>query len=171
MDNMVHDSIYKPVGPVPPKVERQVAKSMALLETTDDLFCSTMQISKETNVLRNKIHQGLENLYREKIDNDLLKVDQKTNFAILDVFREFLKDDFQSQISNVLDTNPYIYQKIRGRASNSHFFAQPVSLFIYWLILSEGADIVSKDWPLPGSHRDLKIIFSDLDCHPTHKYF
>lgn len=168
---MVHDSIYKPVGPVPPKAERQVAKSMALMETTDDLFCSTMQILEETNALRNNIYQGLEDLYREKISNDLLRSDQKTNFAILDEFREFLKDDLQSQISELLNTKLYIYHKIRERSSNSHFFAQPVSLFVYWLILSnEAEDMVSKRWPLPGSHHDLEIIFSDLDRHTTYKY-
>lgn len=35
---LVHDSVYKPVGIVPKSAERHIARSMALMETTDDLF-------------------------------------------------------------------------------------------------------------------------------------
>ncbi len=35
---IVHDSIYKPTDEAPPIAKRYVARSMALMETTDDLF-------------------------------------------------------------------------------------------------------------------------------------
>ena len=165
---LVHDSLYKPVGPVPAKAERQVAKSMALMETTDDLFCSTMQLLYETNKPRNDLLSDLTAIYTEKVGEHLIKLDIKTNYAVLDEFREYFIDDLTAQISQLLDTKKYISEKIASRASSYSFFAQPISIFIYWLITYAGPDKVNSCWPLPGYWRELDIIFSDLDCKPTH---
>jgi putative GTP pyrophosphokinase len=164
---LVHDSIYKPVGPVPPKAERQVAKSMALMETTDDLFCSTMQILRDTNEPRSKVYRGLMNLYEERIGRDLLKPDEKTNFSVLDKFRSKINGDLLENVAQLIDEKKYIPEKVRARAPTSPFFAQPSSLFVYWLVNNIGTDEVHKDWPLPGYFRDLETVFSDLGLNYT----
>ncbi len=165
---LVHDSLYKPVGPVPAKAERQVAKSMALMETTDDLFCSTMQLLYDTNKPRNDFLSDLTAIYAEKIGQSLIKLDVKTNYAVLDEFRDYVESGISDQINQFLETKKYIPKKIASRASSYPFFAQPVSVFIYWLIDKAGPDKVHKCWPLPGYWRELEIILSDLDGKPTH---
>lgn len=165
---LVHDSIYKPDGHVPPKAERQVAKSMALMETTDELFCSTMQLLSDANKPRNDLFVDLTYLYREKIGGHLLSPDRKTNFTVLDEFRDFFKEGLAAEISQLVERKKYISIKIASRAQSSPFFAQPASIFIYWLILEVGPDVVHRRWPLPGYWRELDVIFSDLDRRPTH---
>lgn len=165
---LVHDSIYKPIGPVPPKAERQVAKSMALMETTDDLFCHTMKMLSDSNKPRNELYEDLTNVYRDNIGGHFLKPDEKTNFAVFDEFRDFINDGVSSNIRQLVENKKYISIKITTRAPDSPFFCQPACLFVYWLIHEFGADVVYNRWPLPGYWRELSIIFSDLDTKPTH---
>ena len=100
---LVHDSIYKPVGIVPHKAERQVARSMALMETTDELFCTTMKLLADTNKPRNDFLDSLTSIYKDKISANLLKTDLKTNYALLDEFRGFVKDDVLLEITELVD--------------------------------------------------------------------
>lgn len=165
---LVHDSIYKLVGQVPPKAVRQVAKSMALMETTDELFCNTMQILTDANKPRNDFYDDLVAIFRQKVGGHFLKPDQKTNLAILDEFREIFRDGLSADVAHTLDVKKYISIKITRRAATSPFFAQPVSLFVYWLVLEIGPDNVHSRWPLPGYWRELNLIFSDLDSMPSH---
>ncbi len=60
---VVHDSIYKAVGKVPPKANRFVARSMALIETSDHLFVETMRLLEEENRDRNQLLSELSHLY------------------------------------------------------------------------------------------------------------
>ncbi|MCC2018497.1 hypothetical protein QM121_09360 [Enterobacter hormaechei] len=78
---LVHDSVYKPVGIVPKSAERHIARSMALMETTDDLFCSTMKLLYETNVERNKFNNSLSELYREFVGTGYMHYDVMNRHA------------------------------------------------------------------------------------------
>jgi ppGpp synthetase/RelA/SpoT-type nucleotidyltranferase len=165
---LVHDSIYKPVGPVPHKAERQVARSMALMETTDELFCSTMKLLTDVNKPRNQLYDDITNIYRDQIGGHLLRPDAKTNYAVLDEFRELFKDGLSAEIGRYLGDKPYISQKVVNRAKTSLFFAQPIILFVYWVADEIDTDDLKNRWPLPGYLRDLEIIFSDLDRQPSY---
>lgn len=165
---LVHDSIYKPVGPVPNKAERQVAKSMALMETTDDLFCSTMKLLTDVNQVRNCVLDGLKAIYREEIGEHFMKLDSKTNYALLDEFREVFNDGLCAEIRSFVERKRYISRNTQGRAPTSSFFSQPVVLLAYWLVQNMDPDDVKRRWPLPGYLRDLNIIFSDLDRNPSY---
>lgn len=164
---LVHDNIYKPIGVVPAKAERQVAKSMALMETTDELFCSTMQLLSDANKPRNDLYLDLKNIYRDKIGGEYIDSDEKINFLVLDTFKNLFENNLSASINSLLDTKKYIPIKISQRASSSLIFSQPCVLFIYWAALTHGADLVNNLWPLPGYWRELNIIFSDLDLKPT----
>lgn len=161
---MVHDNIYKPVGPVPLKAERQVAKSMALMETTDDLFCSTMKLLTDTNLPRINLLNDLNTLYREKIGGHLLQQDTKTCYAVFDEYRELICEGLAADISHLVDSKKYIPIKIQARASASPFFAQPVVLFVYWLAVHMDIKDLTRRWPLPGYQKELQFILSDLDA-------
>lgn len=163
---LVHDSIYKPVGPVPLKAERQVAKSMALMETTDDLFCNTMKLLTDANLPRNNLMNDLNVIYREKIGGHLLQPDAKTCYAVLDQFRELIRDGLAAEIRQFIDSKKYIPTKIQARSPSSPFFAQPVVLFVYWLAVHLDIKDLIRHWPLPGYQQELQIILSDLDVGP-----
>lgn len=159
---MVHDNIYKPVGPVPLKAERQIAKSMALMETTDDLFCSTMKLLTDTNLSRNNLLNDLNSLYREKVGGHYLQQDMKTCFAVFDTYREIIYEGLAAEISQLMDDKKFISIKIQSRATSKPFFAQPVALFAYWLAQNMDIKELARRWPLPGYQLDLQVILSDL---------
>lgn len=160
---LVHDSIYKPVGLVPRKAERQVARSMALMETTDELFCNTMKLLTDTNKPRNDLLADLTALYREKIAGHLLRTDEKTNYALLDEFREKIQDGLAAEIAEFIDKKKYISIKIQNRAPSNSFFSQPGLLFVYWLAANMDKNDLHKRWPLPGYNKELDLILSDMD--------
>jgi hypothetical protein len=81
---LVHDSIYKPSGDVPKSAERQIARSMALMETTDDLFCKTMEILADNSKERNKLLEFLSGYYSEKLaSNTLMKIYMLTSPSLI----------------------------------------------------------------------------------------
>lgn len=159
---LVHDSIYKPVGPVPKKAERQIARSMALMETTDELFCNTMQLLFDTNKPRNDFLNRLKVIYINKIGEQCLNQEDKINYCFLDEYREFIQDDLLTELIDLLDKKKYIPLKIRQRASANLFFAQPVVILTYWLAINVDGNKLQQDWPLPGYLNELRMILSDV---------
>lgn len=168
---LVHDSIYKPVGPVPAQAERQIARSMALMETTDELFANTMKLLKEANAPRNKLLNDITMLYVEVIGENFLQTDNKSNYAFLDEFRDVFtcEKDLPNNIRSFIQNKEYIAPKIRSRVTTNDFFAQPMVLIAYWLANHMDTDDFQKRWPLPGYLRDMNILFSDLDLSPRHQ--
>ncbi len=164
---MVHDNIYKPTGLVPTKAERHVARSMALMETTDELFSQTMGYLKEANTPRVEFLKDITAIYRDKIGGQHLAADDKSAAVLIDEFREQLSDGLASDISALLDCKKYIPLKITSRAASVPLFNQAAVLFVYWLALKHDTDDLVKRWPLPGYLNSLETILSDLDRRPS----
>lgn len=164
---MVHDNIYKPTGLVPIKAERHVARSMALMETTDELFSQTMGFLKEANAPRVEFLKDITAIYRDKIGGQYLAADDKSAAVLIDEFREQLIEGLASDISTLLDCKKYIPLKITSRASSVPLFNQAAVLFVYWLALKHDTDDLVKRWPLPGYLNSLETILSDLDRRPS----
>lgn len=165
---MVHDNIYKPTGLVPVKAERHVARSMALMETTDELFSQTMGYLKEANAPRVEFLRDITAVYRAKIGGQYLAADDKSAPILIDEFRELLGDGLASDISALLERKKYIPLQITNRAASVPLFNQAAVLFVYWLALNHDTDDLVKRWPLPGYLSSLETILSDLDRRPSH---
>ncbi|WP_283597789.1 GTP pyrophosphokinase [Photobacterium phosphoreum] len=145
---LTHDSIYKAKKIVQPEVHRTVAKSMALIETTDDFF------SDVNNKLAGPIEtldiiSMLDSLYKEFIGQPPLKI-QKSSIVILDTFEDLFNNKTQSQIRNLLMDDEYCLIDLIKDKSSSPFFKQSISIFTCWLIL-ERRTRLSNDWPLDSS--------------------
>lgn len=158
---LVHDSIYKAVGPVPYKASRYASSSMALIETTDHLFCETMRLLQEENSARNQLLVELKRLYDAKIGSPETGFDDKLNLFVLDHFRDQIPETVTAKISGLIDDNMFIVQQIRDRVPYDPFWSQPVSLLAYWLVQEDGRKAYD-DWPLASSHDALEKIYSDL---------
>ena len=168
---LVHDNIYKPDGNVPKQAEREVAKSMALMETTDDLFSRTLAILKEANQPQEELLPQLSQLYQEEIGL-VPEVDKKTNMIFLETFQSSIsQSSILSDIRSLLNEKKYIAKRIKENAEEMYFFSQPAALLVYWLIEKVGADEVWKKWPLPAYNKNLKFICTDLDKQPSHELF
>ena len=165
---MVHDNIYKPSGFVPAKAERHVARSMALMETTDDLFCRTMVLLREANAPKVELLKELTKLYSEKVGEQHLAADDKSASVLADEFRELIGDSLAAQIYAFLNQKKYIPLNIAKRAATVPMFNQAAVLFVYWLALNHDTDDLIDRWPLPGYWSTLNTILSDVDRRPSH---
>lgn len=163
---LVHDNIYKPEGRVPACAEREVAKSMALMETTDDIFSKTLKMLKEANEPDAKFLADLSELYKLFISINP-KIDKRTNFIFFEEYIDYIDDNSILNIKIFLEVKGFVAGAIKEKASESYFFKQPVILFIYYLVDEYGADIIKNQWPLPAYNRELDWIFSDLDKRPS----
>ena len=162
---LVHDNIYKTDGIVPQQAEREVAKSMALMETTDDLFSRTLQMLKNVNHPQETILEQLTGLYHRNIGQT--EVDKKTNMLFLQEFREEIPLNVTDEIQKLLDKKQYIAQRIKDISTEMFFFSQPVGLLVYWLIETIGPDKVQEKWPLPAYGKSFRLICSNLNKQPS----
>lgn len=167
---LVHDNIYKPDGNVPKQAEREVAKSMALMETTDDLFSRTLAILKKANQPQEELLPQLSQLYQDKIGLTP-EIDKKTNMIFLETFQSSITPLVITKIQSLLDRKQYIVRRVKENAEEMYFFRQPAALLVYWLIEEVGADEVCTQWPLPAYSQSLKLICTDLDKQPSHEHF
>ena len=159
---LVHDSIYKPSGDVPKSAERQIARSMALMETTDDLFCKTMEILANNSKERNELLEFLSDYYVEKIGKQYLEEDIHVNFSIIDTFKDKIDNNVPKKIHDLLGEKKYIPTRIINRIDYNPLFTQPCILFVYWLAsYVDSGELLSK-WPLPGNISGLELVLSDL---------
>jgi len=158
---VVHDSIYKAVGKVPPKASRFVARSMALIETTDHLFCETMSLLEEENKVRNQLYTGLADLYSSKIGQTEIGPDEKLNLAVLEAYMDSLPVNSAGEVSSFCDSNSFVISKIRSRLNTDPFWSQPVALLAYWLVSQDHYQVFDK-WPFASSHDALRTVYSDL---------
>jgi putative GTP pyrophosphokinase len=159
---LTHDNIYKPVQIVPSSARRLVARSMALMETTDELFCGTLESLKFANAPRNDLLKKLTSLYFENVTADTDSIDVRTNLMVIDTFRENI--DFANaydQVFKLLDNNRKIFELVLERRGNSFLFAQPVVLLMYSLVFSSDYFVKNK-WTLLSLKEQLRMIFSDL---------
>ena len=159
---LVHDSIYKPSSDVPKSAERQIARSMALMETTDDLFCKTMEILADNSKERNGFLDFLSKYYAEKIGQQFIEADVLVNFSVIDTFKDHITDSLPNKIHGLLSEKKYISARIISRVEYNPLFTQPCILFVYWLASQiDSGEILSK-WPLPGNIGGLELVLSDL---------
>lgn len=124
---------------------RTVAKSMALIETTDDFFCS---VSKAINAASDGyagIQRALDNLYMALTKNR--PNNQKSTLLILDTFKELIKPDTIERLHQFIEDTPELESLIQDGKKESSFFEQGVIIFVYWLIKRRKSTL-EKEWPL-----------------------
>lgn len=145
---LTHDAIYKAKRAVQPKVHRTVAKSMALIETTDDFFTEVTRQLNHGPLETYGIIERLDGLYfsltRTKSHN------QKSSIVVWDAFEQFISDTLADDIQSFLNENQVISDIIKKRYTENSFYQQSTALFIYWLLKKRKRRLLS-DWPLPRS--------------------
>jgi putative GTP pyrophosphokinase len=152
---MSHDTIYKPKTKTTPEVHRLMAKSMALIEVTDDMFGEADMSIKKHQVVSSNFLTNLNATYKRIIAPDY---EEKLNVFILDAFKDLLGGidigDLQEYASEEV-----IRKIITRNYSRALIYRQPVILFIYYLI-DRQRNVFRENWPL--TDEELRPLFSDL---------
>lgn len=154
---LTHDTLYKPKIVAQPSVKRTVAKSMALIEATDEFFEQAMLDIEKAIKPQNDILNLLKDIYRNNVHQDV--GDEQSNQLLVDTYFELLPENPIAAISAFLDKVAYIYPKIKQYRETRHIFSQPAILLIYYLASHTPAR-TAEMWPLDRD--DLNLVFSDL---------
>lgn len=158
---LTHDNIYKPsISKIPYQARRLVARSMALMESTDELFCKTIEEINKVVEVRNKINHDLQELY-QKLFAESQNIDFQFNVEFLDAYYDRLSGTLSAEITEFIYSKQFIIDRIKERAVDSYLYQQPVILFIYWLVKNHDRD-TQKTWPYESLNSDLSQIYSDL---------
>jgi len=156
---LTHDSIYKrgPGTEVNKKVERTVAKSMALIEAVDEYFIAAIdELAAATQPER----EGLETLAAIFYDRIGIRPNKdKTNTLVLQSFRHKLDEDLRQKILAMLDAKPVIASMIKDNFDTQYIYRQPWILLAFLLASSEPAQTAEK-WPLTPD--ELRPVYNDL---------
>lgn len=156
---LTHDNIYKrePNTEVSKKVERTVAKSMALIEAVDDFFAQVLDDLEQANQLERSALVVMQDLYKRFVGKDPL-ID-KTNALVLCAFRSELGSDLRDRLTAFLGKYEFIGQKIADRFDKQYTFRQPWILLAY-LLVSSKPNYVREQWPL--TLQEIEPVFTDL---------
>lgn len=144
---LTHDAIYKSKKKIKPSVHRTVAKSMALIETTDEFFVSA---TKEINLgplQEHSIIERLNGLYKSYTGLDAHL--QKSSLIIRDEFESIISEDLITNIQNQLidvDKYGFLPDLIQSRYSEPALYQQNIILFLYWMVIRRPRRLV-RDWP------------------------
>lgn len=156
---LTHDNIYKrdPSTEVSKKIERTVAKSMALIEAVDDFFSQVLNDLEQANQEERASLLVMTELYKHFVGKTPL-VD-KTNALVLSAFRSELGLDLRDQINNLLIKYQFIIERIAERYDSQYTFRQPWILLAYYLV-SVKPNMVREQWPL--TLQEIEPVFTDL---------
>ena len=143
---LTHDAVYKAKTVVEPEVHRTVAKSMALIETTDDFFSDVNNKLNRSASDELSFQQGLDTLYTELI-GIAPRPAQKSSIVVLDEFDNLVNEDLIVTIQKLAERRTFIIDSIKAGVNNFPFYSQSVSIFTFWLALKRRNRLL-EDWPL-----------------------
>lgn len=153
---LTHDTIYKPKVFAANNVRRSIAKSMALIEATDDIFSEVEMILSNENHRQNSLLQSLLNLYNTFAVSDYA---EGANLFVLDAYREISDTVSIQDLRTFIEENAGIKDTVLNKAQAYFLYRQPVILFVLYLIATQ-RNTCKQYWPLPES--DLRPMFADM---------
>lgn len=143
---LTHDAVYKSKTLVQPEVHRTVAKSMALIETTDDFFSDVNNWLTSSASENLNFQQQLDELYKNHIGFDSVEA-QKSSIVVLDEFNELINEDLIEKLETFIRKEPYLLEIIRNGVNKNPFYTQSVIIFVYYLTKKKKNTLL-RDWPL-----------------------
>lgn len=143
---LTHDTIYKPQIQATPEMQRNAAKSMALLEATNDYFEKVAdQVNEALSAVR-EITGGLSAIYKDATGLD--PSPSLLEGLLLDSYEKSVGGDYLQRVRQMLVDKPFLADRIKSKvAERNPLFAQPSILLAYLDILRRGNRALSS-WPL-----------------------
>jgi putative GTP pyrophosphokinase len=154
---LTHDRIYKGRTEPPPKTRRTVARSMALIETTDDFFTQVVKDLDELDRPTRDIFNALVTTYREHVSQS--GEAEKSNILLIDALHVLAGADVRERAEALLTGKPFIAERIRAQSGGNRLFRQPAILLTY-LAAHENPASLKARWPL--TEEDLRPVFIDM---------
>ncbi|KWK48085.1 hypothetical protein WT81_04790 [Burkholderia stagnalis] len=157
---VVHDNVYKSGGIVPPQTRRVIARSMAFVESADELFCDAIEQLARVNTTREQWVDFLVPLYLAVSGRDVSQTDQQDTLTVVDTFRDLLAGADRQEIERLVN-EPAIARLIRRRSADDGLFGRPACILAYWLVERFPRN-VHANWPFGSQDAELRQVFADL---------
>ncbi|MDA8482631.1 hypothetical protein NNO07_06080 [Pseudomonas resinovorans] len=154
---LTHDAIYKAKRTVQPEVHRTVAKSMALIETTDEFFSLVTRKLNYGPLQEFQVIERLDSIYSSLIG--LSPHTHKSSIVIWDEFESIVDGDLVDNVRRVIDKYPAIADIIRDRYSKNVFYQQGTIFFVYWMLWRRKQRLLAG-WPF--SKEMLETLANDI---------
>ena len=145
---LTHDAIYKSKKAIQPTVLRTVAKSMALIETTDDFFSEVTRMLNHGPLKEHDVIKRLDRFY--EYFTGLSPHAAKSSLTIWDEFEDLINVNLVDDIQKVIQKNDFLSGVIKEKYSNNAFYQQSAILFVYWMLKKRKLRLLDN-WPLSGS--------------------
>lgn len=142
---LTHDAIYKAKTAIKPKVHRIVAKSMALIETTDDFFTEVTQQLSQGAIDELGLVSKLDALYFSF--TGIQAETQKSILTILDEFEDLANSQLIAKIESFVKSNPVIPEIIKSKYATTAIYKQSTVLLVYWMLKRKKRRLLDN-WPL-----------------------
>ncbi|HEB3529751.1 TPA: RelA/SpoT domain-containing protein [Burkholderia cenocepacia] len=154
---LTHDTLYKPKTTAQPEVKRTVAKSMALIEATDEFFEQAMKSLDEASRAQRQLLDFLVTAYAVGTGHDPGM--ERSNQLVIDAYADLAPAAPFAEVEEFLRRKGFIFEKIKGQIGVRHFFSQPAVLLAYFMADTKPAQTKER-WPLDDA--DLAKVYSDL---------
>jgi putative GTP pyrophosphokinase len=156
---LTHDTIYKPRTIATPTVRRNVAKSMAFIETTDRLFQEVNMSLLAAASAAESLLVRLEGLYGELLGY-APSTNRRSNAFILDALQpEWENVDFEHIRAFAGEYRQQIIRWIQDRSTANFLYRQPIILLVYFLAQYQQINL-ARDWPL--TPEELTPVYTDM---------
>jgi len=141
-----HDTVYKTKQNVKPIIKRLVARSMAMIETTDFIFKEVNdKMIEENNEKSNNLLPMIRDQYTKiRMPEENKKIQE----LIIDAYEEIIKQIKSEDLLAFINGNiGIIKEQINSKYNTQLLFRQPVILLMYYLV-NKHPHKVGVDWPL-----------------------
>jgi putative GTP pyrophosphokinase len=154
---LTHDTIYKPSVTAEHDIKRAAAKSMALIEATDDYFTQVHSRISELTAPTKILTDFVLEVYNSKIK--LVPTLTSLNTLMIDHFKTWATENFETDLPDFLDWKPFIVRQIQEKYASSLIYRQPAILLVYFAI----SRAPKSAWVgSPLSDNEMAPVYSDL---------
>lgn len=154
---LTHDTIYKPTVKTTASMRRAAAKSMALIEATNDYFEDVFREIEDATQSARTISAQLIELYREATGSH--STPAPVNGVIVGALEEIAGHEAINELKALLADKAFIADTIKRRSPTNLLFRQP-SVLLAYLCVEKSPAKTQETWPLTLG--ELRPIFADL---------
>ena len=148
---LTHDRLYKARKLPPNSLNRSVARSMALIEATDDIFSD---VARELEVAETELRELMNHL--DALYEELLQSKPQLSRYSAGIVGDLLPcaiEEPKAKVVALFQDKGYLIENIRERLDEEAIYSTSAVLFAY-LCLVESKDLTKAHWPLSGTVLD-----------------
>lgn len=129
---LTHDTVYKTQKIVKPNIYRLVARSMAMIETTDNIFEEVSSVMNEEKKYIDALLPTLNSEYEKIVTSDY---NEGINETILEHYKDQIENISEDNLKKFINDNRVILNdQIKNWYDSSLLFRQPIVLLMFYLV-------------------------------------